>query len=334
MRENNGLRADPAWVEQVEVDSLSLVRLGIRVTAGEAKTLDDRAVRWAAEQRRRLGLRADEPYVREVNAAATSETRLGGLRVTPSEAALIDRRTVEATEQAGVLAEYGAQHADEWGGLYFDDAGALHIVVTDHAADHRAAAEALLFDQVPVTVHLARWSQQELQAFREELAVDADLRQWLLDRGLRVTGLGIVVPENRVRLEVAASAGEEEVASRVLRHLDRPAWLLVAVVPAAPPFEGGTGRLVVTVVDHAGRPVEDAVVVIKADVESAPIGNGQTPFCDLEPEEGGVCRWSEVGATGYVIQVWRAYQQGFLGMGYAVVPDGGEAQVTVVAAGP
>lgn len=287
VRENNDLRADRAWVEQVEADPQCLVRLGIKVTAGEAKTLDDGAARWAIEQRRRLGLRADEPYVRDVNAAPTSVARLGGLLVTPEEAGRIDRLTADATEQAGVLAEYGEQHADEWGGLYFDKAGALHIVVTGHADEHEAATEALLLDQVPVTVHVGRWSDRELRAFRAELAADGALDRWLEDRGMRRTGLGILVPENRVRLEVTARATEPDVVSRVLGHLGSPPWLLVTVVPAPPPFTGGTGALVVTVVDHAGQPVEEVEVVIRADVESAPIGQGQTPFCELEPGEGG-----------------------------------------------
>jgi hypothetical protein len=264
--------------------------------------------------------------VREVEADPTSVVRLGSLKVTLDEAALIDRLTVGADGPIAAANEYRKRHRDEYAGHYLDRSGTLNILVSGHVQDHEAALE-LLFGSVPVVVREVRWSERELQDFRRELR-NPDFEQWRTQQGLRITGNGIDVSQNRVFVEVATPATDEDVARRTIERLDGEDWLSVEIVVTDPKWRGGHGDLTVRLIHPNGDKVDEALVVLKADTRGA---LEQTPFCDIEPhQDESVCRWEGIGATTYAVRVWSSFEEDFLGATSAEVKPGEEVEVTVV----
>jgi hypothetical protein len=331
VRSQHGLRADRAWVEAVEADPASVERLGIKVSPKEAAELDDRELRQAIEARKALGLVADEAWVRGVLAAPDSVVRLGGLLVTPAEADALDRAVDVSRDVAGALEAYGAEHPDEWGGMYLDETFHPIALVTGHVDEHEAAIRALLSATgIPVELRQVRWSVRELLAFRDRILTPA-VEAWLAREQISMEGLGWSPKQNHVRLEVSIDDPRPHVEALILDHLDATDWLEVTVRLDLAANLPRTGRLVVRVVDQAGRPVTDGYCGLSPDVPGANLAGDEVRDLDRE----GRCEWSDhpIAVTGYRVEVWRAYQRGFLGAGHIQVLPDVVTRLTIRAAG-
>jgi hypothetical protein len=320
------MRSDREWVEAIEVDPSSMVRLGIKVSPAEAATIDDRALTDAIADREALGMRSDEAWVRQVIASSSSVPRLGGLLVSPEEAAAIDLAIDASRDLPTVLDAYAAEHSDEWAGWYLDDGHAVVLVAGDVAA-HDAAIRALLAGRgMAVTVREARWSLRELGSFRDQIW-SPDVQAWFEGEGISLEGVGSPTDLNRVTMEVATARPRRGIEKEIVDHLDAADWLAVTarVDPALGPLPG---ELVVDVVDRAGRPVTEGLCALKPDLPNVLPAGTEIDHLDAH----GRCRWEGVlslPATGYRVEVWQAYQDGLLGFGRAVVEAGGQGRLTI-----
>ena len=328
VRERNGLRADRTWVEEVERDPSSLVRLGIRVTANEALQLDTEQVRWAMQQRARLGMRSDEAWVRAVEADPGSIVRLAQLRVTLEEAAFLDAITAGSDGAILAVIDYRDAHPQGYAGHYLDGDGVMNVLYTTNVVEHRTALSQL-FAGTPVIVREVQWTERDLLAMRRELRRNEDFISWLRRQGWRKTADGIDTIGNKVHLEVETEPTERNVAQAVIARLDAEDWLTVDVVVADPPWAGGHGDLTVRLVGADGSEDVEAWVVLLADPRNA---LEQSARCYAEPQagRGSTCQWKGIGATTYVVQAWRGYQEGFLGSSTAEVEAGEVARLTLI----
>ena len=329
VRERAALRADREWVEAVQANPASVERLGIKVSPDEAEQLDQAALPNAVESRRRLGLRHDEAWVRRVLADPRS-VDWGGLPVTREEAARLEHAVTTAAEIMPVLNNYARDHRDEWSGVYRDDIGTMHVLVTGRPAEHEAAIRALFADPVQLQVDQVRWSERDLDALLTPIR-KPDFERWLTRHDISLEGYGIRTRENRVGIEVTAGPESGDITRLIMEHLDGGDWLLVDVELREPTeLLTERGSLVVTVVDAAGRSPSGGYVLISPDVSGAfPDDVFATNRCDVEPVRGGVCVWSDLGATGYTIEVWSPFGRALLGRGRVVIPPGGTGRVTI-----
>jgi hypothetical protein len=100
----------------------------------------------------------------------------------------------ELPDEVAALQAYGAEHADEFGGLWVDDQsrGSFVMLFTDHLDAH-AAALAEIWPRV--TVRRARYSEAALMAVLESI----DL-QSMADDGIEPLSAGLDTMNNRVTL--------------------------------------------------------------------------------------------------------------------------------------
>lgn len=329
IRQENGLRTDRAYVEAVQRDAQSVQRLGISVTPAEAAELDERQLRTAVEARQAAGLLADEAWVREVLIDKRSVDRLGGLLVSPEEAAALDRRIAAASDLAGTLEAYGAALPEVWGGLYLEPDGTIVVQFAGDVPEHEAVVRALA-GLAPVVVREVDWSIAALSRFREVVTTPS-FEAWLGENDISLEGVGTQVAMNKVALEVSVDHPRRDVEELVKRHLGAHGWLEVTVRVVA----GGElpkGELEVTVRDEQDRPIVEAICLLTTDLDGAvPAG---LEARDIDPL--GRCLWTgqdRVGATSYVVEVWRRYEDDFIGSVRVTVRAGALVRDTIRAGG-
>ena len=176
-----------------------------------------------------FGLRSDVEYVEAVHAAADSVRHDLGLLVTPEEAADLDRR-FEAQDDLGMLAAYGAEHFDTFGGMYIDQAagGDVVLLFTRDVERHARAASALAPAGVAVRVRRVDFTEAELNEVLEGL----DLAS-MNHAGLELVGAGVDIIRNVVTLEVKTNdpTFEQQMENAHLGRLD------VTVHPVPGPWE-------------------------------------------------------------------------------------------------
>jgi hypothetical protein len=102
----------------------------------------------------------------------------------------------ELPDEVAALQAYGAEHADEFGGLYVDDQsrGSFVMLFTDHLDDH-AAALAEIWPRV--TVREARFTEAALMARLESLDLQA-----MAGDGIEPLSAGLDTMNNRVTLDL------------------------------------------------------------------------------------------------------------------------------------
>jgi hypothetical protein len=331
IREQHGLQTNRVFVEATEADPRSVGRFGIPVTPVEAAEIDARQLREAIAQRTPLGLLNEEAWVRRVLADPTAVERQDGLLVSREEAFQLERRAVAATDVAVAVEAYGAEHADDWGGIYLESSGAMVVPFVDHVVEHEAAIRGLVGNAgITVKVRQARWSWAELVAFREGVSTP-EFEAWLASENISPEGAGLVPPSNKVKLDVAITDDRKGVPELIIGHLGADTWLEVAV-ESVPGKALPKGALEVFVVDGQGRPITDGACYLAADLDGAlPAG---TEVYELDSQ--GRCRWAgnaQIGATGYRVEVWRRYEVGFIGSGRVTVRDGEMERLVIRSAG-
>ena len=200
---------------------------------------------------------------------------------TPSVSIRIGPDGPELPEDAvAALQAYGAEHADEFAGLYVEDQsrGSFGMFFTGHLDEH-AAALAEIWPRV--TVRGARFSEAALTELLESLDM-----QGMADAGIGVVSAALDTMNNRVTLDVKSD--DPSLESRLAERYG--GMLEVTVYPVPGPWsnaaEGPGWRLLA-----AGESPTDAYTVRAAtdpaewDAMWAAIGlDGQRPSVDFENE--------------------------------------------------
>jgi hypothetical protein len=134
-----------------------------------------------------VGCRANQPGA---SAATQSEVAI------PSVSLRMGPDGPELPDEVADLQEYGADHADEFAGLYVDDQsrGSFVMLFTDHLDEH-AAALAEIWPRV--TVRGARFSEAALTAVLENLDLQA-----MAGDGIEPVSAGLDTMNNRVTLDL------------------------------------------------------------------------------------------------------------------------------------
>ncbi len=93
------------------------------------------------------------------------------------------------------LIAYGAQHADQFGGLYIDNnAGGVVVMLFTAALErHQQAVAALAPAGVRVQIRVCRFTEAELTALMDELVADAELSGQLEEIGIGLDTINNVV---------------------------------------------------------------------------------------------------------------------------------------------
>jgi hypothetical protein len=323
------LRADEAYVLHVLRDPASLERGGIKVTADEARVLDEATINDAVALRKNLGLLSDESWVRALQSDPAAVERLG-IRMSPEEAASLDRRINAQLDVGPAVIAYGETFPDEWGGAYIDQAtGEVVASFAGHLAGHQAALRALIDpDDGTVRVRSVRFPMQELEAHNAELWTD-EAQAWLRDQGITIVGGGARVIENDVRLEGTMERFEPTASQAVVDHFDGAGWLTVDLGPT-PPRPSVFGGLVIRVVNAAGMPLEGVRCWAHPAIAGF-AGDDEVQVSD----QAGRCTWQRIGATAYAIDLWHRAGEGIpIGSAHVEVRSGGTAQATITAIQP
>lgn len=323
IRTANGLRSDRDWTVAVMRSEASVERSGIFVTLDEAIAIDERTIREAIAFRRSAGLRDDESWVRQVHADLGAVKRYGFL-LSPAEAEQLDDRTRLADEVPSVLSKYAEHHPDEWAGFYLHpEREGVAVQVTRNIEQHRRAILALFGPGlVDLEVRSVRWSLAQLDAWNSTLWTPG-AQAWLKSVGVAQVGGGSRVDENDVWLDIKIARPDEALADKIMAHFDGHEWLTVEI-DVVPALNLAYGALEVTVVDETGTPVSGVQCKIVATIEGA---GGDQAF--RPSDDDGVCRWGEIHAALYGIEIWRRFDSGLLGTGRVIVPAGGVGRVTI-----
>jgi hypothetical protein len=152
--------------------------------------------------RRATGLRSDPAWIEQV-AADPDASESWAFPITPAEEHFIWDRQARFDGYLGPIQGYVASHADEFGGLYIDNATSrIATLWTAHEAEHRAALLALLGDGAPVEVLPARWTEARLRQLQESITIDAG---WFRELDAVGQGFGVDVTRNILTIDISSA---------------------------------------------------------------------------------------------------------------------------------
>jgi len=178
----------------------------------------------AVQFRLRYGLRADEPWIVAVANAEAARPAIEefGVPMMPFEVQALHARRTDR-DVLGQIRAYGDLHPEQYAGAYMDQRQSMGFVVmfTGDLERHRATLMSLLPDNVILSLESARWSTQELDAFRARLESDLG---WTGALGVRFLTTGRRITEDTVYLKYL---GPEAVAPAIAAYYGNPPWLVV-----------------------------------------------------------------------------------------------------------
>lgn len=255
------------------------------------------AIAKARQFRETFGLRSDDAWIRMVaqrHDIGLSE-REYGVPLTADETAALDSRAQNASQVEPVVDAYGAQHPDDWAGLYTDQAhgGEVIAMFTANVAQHEAAIRMLINPKAAFEVRQATWTLGALQALQDKITADAP---WFASIDAVWRGTGVDIPANRVRVSVWSSRADA--AATIESHF-KAAGKVEVVSDGVGPWLGGRGNVLILAVDAGGRPIPGLECRLVADVPSA-YESGDSAWVT---NTVGQCRIPNVGATGYDVQL-------------------------------
>jgi len=283
----------------------------------------------AVRFREEFGLRADVGYVRWV-ASNPRATSFGyGVPLLPAEIRELDGRALAAADVKAAIREYGADHADDYGGVFVDSStGQVVALFTSELEAHRAAIAARLRPGAVFDVRAVRNTKADLDKLLGRLW---DERDWFAGVGLRVGASETDIEHNVVRLWVD---GDDRAAmSHIAPHFGADGMLEVSWDPdpvAALPRGSLRGR----VVDHRGRIVKGGGLFIGAigDIEQAEPDDG----IGYGVEANGTFVIPNLAAMPWTITIFTIEPDGekVLGTARVVIHGGQESRVTIEIDGP
>lgn len=195
--------------------------------------------------REEFGLNSDPEWVRKVNDDPTSVMSDLGILVTPDELGELQANQGAPDDYSALIA-YGLRHADQFGGLYLDNA-AGHVVMlfTDDLDQHKAEIEKLPRGAT-VEVRQCTYTEAELRAIQDEIA----LNHMNLD-GIQLMSVSVDVIRNVVVVE--GKSNDPEAGSRLAARYSGK--LVADIVPLPGPWAnnaGGQGWRLVAAVERNG----------------------------------------------------------------------------------
>jgi hypothetical protein len=189
----------------------------------DALTVDEMA---AIRFRQQFALLASLEHVRAVsrNPAAIRDY---GVPLLPAEVAEIEGRSTAAGPAVLLIEAYGAEHLDQFGGVYLDQAAEGQIVAlfTGGLERHIPGVWDAVWPElpaVPIQFKQVAHSQRDLVELQERIADDTN--EWAAV-GIDITAILVDVVGNQVEVGVAGSGAEAEEAL-VGRY--GPGWIRVS----------------------------------------------------------------------------------------------------------
>jgi hypothetical protein len=163
--------------------------------------------------RRDFGLPADDEVVEHFLAEYKAGRQEEGMWLSPEEWGRYERQDELQTQAQERLSGYLTEHADSVAGVWLG-AGLdpeYNIALTGDVDAHRVALLRLFPRPDVIRVHLARYSEAELEAISDRITEESDELEAL---GVKWMGSGVDVEANCVEVEVVAS--DEESARGIL----------------------------------------------------------------------------------------------------------------------
>ena len=305
MREDLDLEASPAFVTAIQADPAAPIRYGIRVTADEATLLDQRDLPEAIDMREDFGLVTDRTWVLAVLADPTAVRWGPGILLTRAEVAAIDERSRSTSSIRKAAGWYGAVHADEYAGLWFQDGGPAVMQFTGHLPEHRAVLAALIPPEAgPFEVREVEWTLARLDEHYERVRNES---RWFRDQGMLLEDTSTSIPANAVVIQVKLRRPDPAAEDLIREHLGAGSWLRLDVrVDRAGQLPWSRG-LVVQVVRADGTTYPGLVCELRT---ALPDAVGENVF--RTSDEQGRCTWDngEVRATDYAVLIREQEEEG------------------------
>jgi len=276
--------------------------------------------------REEMGLRADLAWVQAV-AAHPDATRDWGVPLLPFEAAELERRPTGEDGLVGAVQAYLAEHPDEAGGIYIDQAngGIVTMLVTGDAATHEAALRATIGDAA-VAVRQVRWTEAELNDLQERLFTDPE---FFASIPAFVSSASTDVIANQVVLDISSAA--PDAAQRIAAHVGAEDGQLKVVSDGTGILLMPTGRIEGRILAPAGTDVTALSPQYESDV---PIGARDAVGIAVAPN--GTFTIDRLPPTGYRVFLLELGANGNREAGevHVTVPPGGVAVAEIAYQAP
>lgn len=204
----------------------------------------------AVRFRKEVGLRSDVAWVRSVAANPAASSVEFAIPMMPEEIAELNARGANADAVVGIVQAYAAEHADEFGGLYLDQAqggGAVTSLWTAHLDQHAAAILTLVRPGARIAFRPARFTEAELNALQGRISTDWE---WMRVVDIAWVGSGVDVIGNRV--EIYLSSTRPDAAAIVAAHYAVPPGMLSVI-------SDGTGAALIPRGTVRGRVLDQAL---------------------------------------------------------------------------
>lgn len=221
----------------------------------------DPAIVAAVAWRREMGLRTDLAWVIRVTADPTASVSWAH-PILAEEEAFIWARQERLKRYVGLVRQHAAEHPDEFGGLFLDNANSrVASLWTANLPGHLAALLELAGDDAPVAVLPARWPERELRSVQDRIPTDL---AWFAAFEAAPTGIGADIERNVVSVEVSSANPDAPrlIAERLVRELGIPVEMLDVVSDGTGVelLPSGTVRGVVVMADGS-RPGANALLI-------------------------------------------------------------------------
>ncbi len=200
--------------------------------------------RWTAF-RKTYGLPSDLAWIAKV-ASDPEATHDFDVPLLPAEVDVVARRNRAVQDLMPAVIAYGTRFPD-YGGARIEGTKAI-ILFRDGLDEHQQTLDRL-FGSGRIDVRAVPYSIADLRAKGTTIMAERD---WLRSIGVELVDADPDELTNTVRLRYIAPDRSAEPA--ILDHFGNPDWLTLRWL-GPPPWTGPWGRLLVTVVDPAGRPL-------------------------------------------------------------------------------
>lgn len=264
-------------------------------------------------------LRADEAWIVRVASDPASDPgeALFGVPLLPAEVDELIAHTQANVDTGAVLLAYGATVPDDWYDWYVDEpTGTVIGRFLRNLDRHRTALERLLSPS-------ARWEvrqvdQQELEMIDLVARVKAD-GSWFTAMGAELQD-AITIPLDGGVVEITYKANHD-LDALVRDRYAAPEWLRVQRTGRLP-WTGPVGDLDIKAVDGRGKPVPNLTCAF-----------GNPP---LTTDQQGLCRYNDVAAISYEIELWAEGEgpQHVAGIGTVSVKPNDTTTLTILVVNP
>lgn len=157
------------------------------------------------------------------SASAPTLSAPSATSATPSSPSTLDIETLASDVQA-----YGSTVADEFGGVYIDQANSRVVALfTGNLEQHRQAILDQIGGSAPIDVRQVKYSERELRALQDRITADAGSSSpdWMRALGAVITTIGVDVMANRTTVSISSTNPAAPAA--IAAHYGVPADMLL-----------------------------------------------------------------------------------------------------------